>query len=57
MITIILKWLSKKGLLRLRVLKDGNGCYCPMCLSDIKVIPITHPVKCEVCDILIYPIN
>lgn len=54
MINRIKRWLSKKGLIKLKVIEGNNRFYCPLCLSDIEKVAGGSTIRCQKCNTKIY---
>lgn len=50
----ILRWLSNKNIVKLKIIKDNKMSYCPLCLSDIKETVRGTVTKCPTCGAKIY---
>lgn len=54
MLNKIKKWLSKKDIIKLRVIEGNKRFYCPLCLSDIDKVARGPTTRCQKCNTKIY---
>lgn len=54
MLKKILKWLSDRNVIKLKIIKENTSTYCPLCLSDIEICIGKDIERCPVCDTKLY---